>query len=89
MDGHLGAAASNYIRDELPVSFSATLNLGDNAPVEEILEKSWQETCDAYRAICVDEDGCVADYDPRDGNLDGQYWIGGRSRRLYCHSVCS
>lgn len=69
MDGHLGAAASNFIRDELPVSFSTALNLGDNAPVAQILEKSWDETCDAYRLICTDDDGCVADYDAREGIL--------------------
>ena len=68
-DGHLGAAASSFARDDLPGTFSASLNLGDGAPVQSLLEISWNQCCDSYRASCLSEDDCVAEYDPKEGIL--------------------
>lgn len=68
LDGHLGTAASQFVQEELPLSFSAGLNSGDKRSVEQILESSWDDCCDAYRAACSESE-CVADYDPREGVL--------------------
>lgn len=67
-DGHLGATAANFLQKELPISFCAAFTF-DNVRVDEILGKSWNETCDAYRLICNNEEECKPYYDPREGTL--------------------
>jgi serine/threonine protein phosphatase PrpC len=69
LDGHLGSAASDFVRDELPVSLSTALNVNDGANVENLVEDSWNDCCDNYRAACLSEDVCVALYDVREGIL--------------------
>ena len=70
MDGHLGRAASNFVQDELPNTFSELLlNSEASTPCEEILESAWERTCLTYQNSCISGDECVADYDPREGLL--------------------
>jgi serine/threonine protein phosphatase PrpC len=80
-DGHLGSAASNFCRDDLPVAFAAAMNVGMNgdndgrdAPplssVSSFLELAWNQCCDSYRYSCQSTDSeCIAEYDPREGIL--------------------
>lgn len=69
LDGHLGAAASNFVKAELPVTFSASLNnIEKENPVQSLLENAWNQCCDAYRTSCLTEE-CVAEYDPKEGLL--------------------
>jgi serine/threonine protein phosphatase PrpC len=68
-DGHLGTTAANFLQKELPVSFCAAFKFGDDVLVDEIIEKAWNETCDAYRLICDNDEECKPYYDPREGTL--------------------
>lgn len=70
MDGHLGTAASTFVQEKLPESFSTELirSSGSRPIAEEALERSWNDICDTYRAQC-DSDACAAEYDPREGIL--------------------
>lgn len=87
LDGHLGAAASKFVQGDLPVTFSTALNLGDDAPVKELLERSWNQVCDSYRSACIAGDECVADYDPKEGTLmaytGGQDAVAGTTASLF------
>jgi serine/threonine protein phosphatase PrpC len=68
-DGHLGNAASRFVQSELPDTFSASLNLGNGAPVQSLLENAWNQCCDSYRTSCLSANECVAEYDPKEGIL--------------------
>lgn len=70
MDGHLGRAASEYVKDHLPQTFSdELLALQENLPVGELLEATWTDICDGYRAECNGSEECAAEYDAREGVL--------------------
>ena len=70
LDGHLGASASNFVRDNLPIYFSSAITVGGTSEtLEFLLGKAWQECCDAYRLSCLSDTECVAEYDPREGTL--------------------
>jgi serine/threonine protein phosphatase PrpC len=74
MDGHLGKAASSVVRESLPQYFSQELLRGagngdTTTPVESLLQTAWEQTCNAYRLACANEDECIAEYDPREGIL--------------------
>jgi serine/threonine protein phosphatase PrpC len=70
MDGHLGRAASNFVKEELPAIFSEELLLATNEiPAEDLLERAWARTCLTYRNGCISGGECVADYDVREGLL--------------------
>ncbi|GKY90992.1 hypothetical protein MPSEU_000072000 [Mayamaea pseudoterrestris] len=77
MDGHLGAAASNFVRDSLADTVSEALRENGEASSTSLLEASWNTICDNYRLLCG-EDGtsCTADYDPDEGIL--QAFTGGQ-----------
>lgn len=83
-DGHLGSAAANFCRDDLPVAFAAAMNVGingdssplefqdslkDEANVKSYLELAWNQCCDSYRTSCQSTTECVAEYDPKEGIL--------------------
>jgi serine/threonine protein phosphatase PrpC len=84
-DGHLGSAAADFCRDDLPVAFAAAMNVGingDSTPMElqsiakeEInvqasLELAWNQCCDSYRSSCQSTaTECVAEYDAKEGIL--------------------
>jgi serine/threonine protein phosphatase PrpC len=69
-DGHLGRAASSFVRDELPDAFSQELAMLSNeaANIEIVLEAAWNQVCDDYTFECRQE-SCTAEYDPREGVL--------------------
>jgi serine/threonine protein phosphatase PrpC len=69
MDGHLGPAASHLVREELPEKLSHELLSTDKDGLQSALERSWNQTCEAYWASC-EADECSADYDPREGILN-------------------
>ena len=76
-DGHLGAAASHAVREQLPVFFMQELLLSAEQSLEkkleEMLETAWNSVCDSYRSGCMgddESDTCrVADYDSQEGRL--------------------
>ena len=73
LDGHLGAAASHFVREELPLAFSTALHLGSaetgKLPVREWLETAWNQVSESYRSACTAGEECAAEYDPREGTL--------------------
>jgi serine/threonine protein phosphatase PrpC len=72
MDGHLGKAASSEVQNSLPIYFSEEVlrDAGNgDTPVEALLQRAWEDTCDAYRLACTSEDECIADYDSSEGIL--------------------
>lgn len=76
-DGHGGAAASKTCSQLLPSLFAAelaTIAAGasdEPANFREILEESWDVTCNTYRSGCSDNEECTADYDPSEGIVMG------------------
>jgi serine/threonine protein phosphatase PrpC len=84
-DGHLGSAAADFCRDDLPVAFAAAMNVGingdstpmelqnssqDEANVQSYLELAWNQCCDSYRSSCQSTaTECLAEYDPKEGIL--------------------
>ena len=68
LDGHLGAAASSFVRDHLAPTFSQELSEHGSDPTVKLLEATWNELCDSYRRSC-EEESCTADYDPMEGRL--------------------
>ena len=83
-DGHLGSAAADFCRDDLPVAFAAAMNVGINgdpkplerddfsgeSSVQSNLQLAWNQCCDSYRSSCQSiETECVAEYDPKEGIL--------------------
>lgn len=69
MDGHLGTAASSFVAEKLPEAFSTELLRHDDSSADKLLERSWNDVCDAYRALCDNEEQCAAEYDAREGIL--------------------
>ena len=69
MDGHLGRAASLFVREELPKAFSEELLQANGATIDKILKETWEQTCQSYHNGCISGEECVADYDPREGML--------------------
>jgi serine/threonine protein phosphatase PrpC len=71
MDGHLGPAASHFVRQELPMKLSHELLSPSSQPslLQTALESSWAQTCETYWASC-ENDLCSAEYDPREGVLN-------------------
>lgn len=70
-DGHLGTAASSFIKHEFPTFFLDELIQADTKKTTaQMLEQAWDLTCQSYRAQCNDSDlECIAEYDPREGVL--------------------
>lgn len=69
-DGHGGTAAATLASDEMPELLSEALFQNKDSSVTEMLEKSWKIISNDYLEKCVNDDGCVADYDAREGTLD-------------------
>jgi serine/threonine protein phosphatase PrpC len=72
MDGHMGKAASSEVQNSLPKYFSEEVlrdSGNGDTPVESLLQRAWEDTCDSYRLACTNEDECIADYDSREGIL--------------------
>jgi protein phosphatase PTC1 len=68
-DGHLGRAASAFVRDKLPDAFAQELLAQPDAEdIRTALEGAWNQVCDDYRFECQ-QDTCSAEYDPREGVL--------------------
>jgi protein phosphatase 2C len=69
-DGHLGRAASSFVRDKFPDAFSEELAMqpNDAAHIDNALEAAWNQVCDDYKFECRQE-SCTAEYDPREGVL--------------------
>jgi len=87
MDGHMGKAASSFVREHLPTFLSEELLLAtDDIPTEELLGWAWDRTCLMYQNACFDGDQCVADYDPREGllmaNSGSVDWIAGTTANI-------
>ena len=61
MDGHLGTAASHFVRDNLPEAFYTEILRESMAPTDGLLERAWNDVCDDYRAECSIE-SCAAEY---------------------------
>lgn len=83
-DGHLGNAASSFVRDELPTIFhieildyyqnnmkEKDMDATNTIPLFQIIENSWDKVCTLYRDSCSIEGmkECVAEYDPIEGIL--------------------
>lgn len=69
-DGHGGTAASTMASEEMPELISEELFRSKNAPLNTILEKAWNEISKNYQHKCEDIQGCIAEYDEREGKLD-------------------
>jgi serine/threonine protein phosphatase PrpC len=69
-DGHLGRAASSFVRDKFPDAFSEELAMqpNDASNIDNALEAAWNQVCDDYKFDCRQE-SCTAEYDPREGVL--------------------
>jgi serine/threonine protein phosphatase PrpC len=70
-DGHLGDAASSFLREELPNYAAEMLNSesGRGIAIERLMEEAWDACCEAYRASCSSSEDCTAVYDEREGVL--------------------
>lgn len=70
-DGHLGKAASSYVKSEFPLSVSDILWKQSKSDVNlgQLLFDAWDQVCEAYRSGCISGEECAADYNPRDGFL--------------------
>jgi serine/threonine protein phosphatase PrpC len=70
-DGHLGNAASSFLREELPDIAADLLNdeSGGRMAIEKLIEEAWDECCEAYRVSCSSGEDCTAIYDEREGVL--------------------
>lgn len=72
-DGHGGTAASKTASQMVPYLMSETLRQQveprHEEDVREALERAWEMTCDTYRHGCLNDEECVADYDPVEGTL--------------------
>lgn len=73
LDGHLGSAASSFVRDDLPAAVASLLTVGGGGgddSVASLLETAWDQCGDSYRASCrTTADECVAEYDAVEGVL--------------------
>jgi serine/threonine protein phosphatase PrpC len=78
MDGHLGAAASNFVRDAIAETLSEEMmKASADAPMDELLQQSWNRICINYRQSCEDDASCSAEFDPLEGVL--QAFTGGEN----------
>lgn len=70
-DGHLGNAASAFLRDELPDYIAEAINspVGTNVSVGRLAQRAWNECCESYRVSCASGEDCTAVYDEREGVL--------------------
>lgn len=71
-DGHLGKAASSYVKSEFPVVISEILwkrSKSDGIDLSRLLFDAWDQVCETYRSRCISGEECAADYNPRDGFL--------------------
>lgn len=70
-DGHLGNAASAFLRDELPDYMAEMFNSPEenNIAVERLAERAWNECCESYRVSCSSGEDCTAVYNEIEGTL--------------------
>lgn len=71
-DGHLGRAASSFVKTEFPVSISELLwkqPKNDDLNLSQLLFDAWDQVCENYRSGCISGEECAADYNPQDGFL--------------------
>ncbi|GAX11464.1 hypothetical protein FisN_22Lh148 [Fistulifera solaris] len=70
-DGHLGRAASSFVKSELPLSVSEILwkQSRRNTSLGQLLFDAWDQVCEKYRSGCISGEECAADYNPREGFL--------------------
>ena len=67
-DGHGGSAASKMLAERLPDIVTKEL-LFNREGTKIALERSWEAVCSEYRQQCLDEESCLADYNPLEGIL--------------------
>ena len=68
MDGHGGTAASTKVSNELPSLISNKIVVCRQS-LDDALLNAWDDICQAYQRQCLDDELCVAEYDPREGVL--------------------
>ena len=68
MDGHGGTAASTKVSNELPSLISNKIVVSRQS-LDDALLNAWDDICQAYQRQCLDDELCVAEYDPREGVL--------------------
>ena len=86
MDGHGGTSASRIVSDSLPFEFSEKLVVKDRSrSICDALKISWDTICETYQQQCVEEEECIAEYDPMEGILQADTG----SENLTAGTTCS